>query len=497
MLKNLVSNIFQLLSAPLTVNTFKMKKLQLKKMALSLCAMGVFFTSCEKEDVNEVMDTNASEYETAPFSNYMVMTGNTELSKSVENFLKTSGGQIVRTIPEIGIAIVSSKDVNFVENTLKNREVISVVPDYEIAWIPSEEENGLTSNDVSANALTPSPGSTETAYIRLWGMEAIGAPKAWNAGHTGKGASVFVLDSGIDRENVEFSQNLNKDLSASFVPNEPYYTRPGRFTNHGTHVAGTIAANKNNFGVIGVAYEAELVAVKVLSEFSGSGAFSGIYNGIVYAALNGADVINMSLGATFNKNGGYVIDANGKKINFPANDIQALIQALQRAVDFAHGQGSTLIASAGNDGVNYDGNRSFLKFPAGLNNVISISATAPENWHPYSNPNTNYDVPSSYTTHGRSLIDLAAPGGDGDVSQFDMIFSVASGVDAFNYNAGTSMAAPHAAGVAALIIAKNGGQMAPQEVEKQLIKTADKVGGNGQHLFFGQGRVNAFRAVTE
>lgn len=474
-----------------------MKKLQLKNLALSLCAIGVLFTSCEKDEVNELIDTNAVEAETPPFENYLVITGGNELNKSVENFLKTSGGTIVNSIPEIGITVVSSKDANFVQNTMKNSGVISVVPDYEIAWIPSENEGVFTDDDVSTDALTPSPGSTETAYIRLWGMEAIGAPKAWNAGYTGKGASVFVLDSGIDRVNIEFSQNLNKDVSASFVPNEPYWTRPGRFTNHGTHVAGTIAANKNNFGVIGVAYEAELVGIKVLREIAGSGAFSWINAGIVYAANNGADVVNMSLGGTVNKNGGFVIDANGKRWNIPANDIQELIRAQQRAVDYAFTKGTTIIASAGNDGVNYDGNKSFLKLPAGLNNVIAISATAPEGWNPFSNPDTNYDVPASYTTHGRSLVDLAAPGGDGDVSQLDMIFSVASGVNAFNYNAGTSMAAPHVSGVAALIIAKNGGQMSPQEVAKKLYSTADKVGGNGQSLFFGQGRVNAFRAVTE
>lgn len=465
-------------------------------MALSLCAMGVLFISCEKDEISEAIDTSATEFETAPFTNYMVMTESTELTKSVENFLKTSGSQIVKTIPEIGIAIVSSKDANFIENTLKNSEIISVVPDYEIAWIPSAVENEVISMEVSTEALTPSPGSTETAYIRLWGMEAIGAPKAWNAGYTGKGASVFVLDSGIDRENVEFSQNLNKDLSASFVTNEPYWTRPGRFTNHGTHVAGTIAANKNDFGVIGVAYEAELVGIKVLREIAGSGAFSWINAGIVYSANNGADVINMSLGGTVNKNGGYVIDADGKRWNIPANDIQELIRAQQRAVDYAFTKGTTLIASAGNDYTNYDGNRSFLKLPAGLNNVISISATAPEGWHPYSNPNTNYDVPASYTTHGRSLVDLAAPGGDGDVSQLDMIFSVASGVNAFNYNAGTSMAAPHVAGVAALIVGKNG-KMNPHDLEMQLINSADKIGGNGNDVYFGKGRVNAFRAVTE
>lgn len=472
-----------------------MRKNQLQKMVLSLCAMGVLFTSCEKEDVNEEMEVGEVELNEPSFKNYMVITESGEQTKSVENFLKSSGSEIVRSIPEIGISVVSSKDADFIQNTMKNNKVTSVVPDYEIAWIPTETENELITLDASTEALTPSPGSTETAYIRLWGMEAIDAPDAWNAGFTGKGASVFVLDSGIDRENLEFAQNLNKDLSASFVTNEPYYTRPGRFTNHGTHVAGTIAANKNNFGVIGVAYEAELVAVKVLSEYTGSGPFSAINAGIVYAGDNAADVINMSLGATLNKNG-KLVDANGVAYKIPAKYIMEIVNAQQRAVDYAYKKGSLLIASAGNDGVNYDGNSAYIKLPGGLNNIVTISATAPEGWHPYSNPSTNYDVPSSYTTHGRSLLDLAAPGGDGDVSQLDMIFSVASGLDAFNYNAGTSMAAPHAAGVAALIVGKNG-KMSPQELEKQLINSADQVDGNGQSLFFGKGRVNAFRAVTE
>ena len=76
-----------------------------------------------------------------------------------------------------------------------------------------------------------------------------------------------------------------------------------------------------------------------------------------------------------------------------------------------------------------------------------------------------------------------------------MVLSTIS--EGYSWSAGTSMAAPHVAGVAALIIAKNGGKMSPQEVTKQLLKTADKIGGNGTSAYYGKGRVNAFRAVTE
>jgi len=461
----------------------------LKKLALSLCVMGVFFTSCEKDEVNNTLEVEAVELNEPPFKNYMVITEPGELTKSVESFLKTSGGEIVRSIPEIGISVVSSKDADFIQNTMKNKDVTFVVPDYEIAWIPSTEGEQVSS---PTEQVTPfSVGNLEPFYGYLWGMDAIDAPEAWNAGYTGKGASVFVLDSGIDAEHPDLAPNLNTVISRSFINNEDWNIRPGTFFNHGSHVAGTIAAAQNGRGVIGVAYEAELVAVKVLSEYSGSGPFSSISAGIVYAGDNSADVINMSLGATLNKNG-KLVDANGVAYKIPAKYIMEIVNAQQRAVDYAFQKGSLLIASAGNDGVNYDGNSAYIKLPGGLNNIVTISATAPEGWN--FDPSSNYDVPSSYTTHGRSLVDLAAPGGDADVSILDAI--VSTGSTGYYFSAGTSMAAPHAAGVAALIVGKNG-KMSPHELEKQLINSADQVDGDGQSIFFGKGRVNAFRAVTE
>jgi subtilisin family serine protease len=368
--------------------------------------------------------------------------------------------------------------------------VVSVVPDYEIAWIPSDAGEEVI--DAKEEVVPPSIGDAEPLYGYLWGMDAINAPEAWNAGFTGAGSSVFVLDSGIDADHPDISPNLNTDLSASFYPGEDWNIRPGRYFNHGTHVAGTIGAAANGLGVIGVAYETELVAVKVLSEFSGSGPFSSINAGIVYAGSNNASVINMSLGATLSKNG-KLIDANGEEYKIPGKFVSEIIQAQQRAIDYAYKNGTTIIASAGNDYTNFDGNAADIKLPGGLNNVISISATAPEGWN--FDPSSNYDIPASYTSYGRSLVDLAAPGGDFDVSQLDMIVSTGSG--GYFFSAGTSMAAPHASGVAALITGKNGGQLDPHEVEKIMVKSADKIDGNGKSLYFGKGRINAFKALTE
>ena len=481
------------------------KKFSFSKIMLSGLAMGLALTSCEKEEGVLEMETAAVELQEPPFTNYMVITGSNNFTKSAESFLEENG-DVLQSIPEIGIAIVSSNDLQFAKTAMKSKEIISVVPDYQINWVPSatyyEEEYvevGAPENAAAENAV-----GAEVYYMqRLWGMDVIDAPEAWNSGFTGTGASVFVLDSGIDAEHPDLAGNLNTELSESFIFNEEgekehWNIQPGLYFNHGTHVAGTIAAT-NRLGVIGVAPHAELVAVKVLSEYSGTGPLSSINAGIVYAADNGADVINMSLGVTFNKNG-TLTDADGNQFKIPAKYIQEIILAQQRAVNYAYSKGSTIIASAGNDGVNYDGNKSETKLPGSLNNVITISATAPEGYLAFQD--VNFDVPAHYTTHGRSLVDLAAPGGDYDMQYsdgttypYDLVWSTIS--NGWGYSAGTSMAAPHASGVAALIIAKNGGEMDPHEVEKQLIESADQVDGNGQSVFFGKGRVNAYRAVTE
>jgi subtilisin family serine protease len=328
-------------------------------------------------------------------------------------------------------------------------------------------------------------------------MDAINAPEAWNAGYQGAGTKVFILDSGIDAEKADLAPNLNNTLCKSFVPGEDWNIQPGNYFNHGTHVAGIVAAADNSIGVIGVAPKAQIVAVKVLSEKTGSGAFSWINEGIVYAADNGADVINMSLGTVLNKNG-FVYDENGNLIGrYAPADIQELKHAVQRAIDYAYKKGVTIVVAGGNDYMNGDGNGSTIAILGDLNNVISVSATAPLDW--YYDRTTNLDLIASYSNTGRSLINIAAPGGDFDSEQafwyYDMVFSTISG--GWSWAAGTSMAAPHVAGVAALIIGKNGGQMAPIEVTKQLLNTADKIDSNGASVLYGKGRVNAYRAVTE
>lgn len=463
---------------------------------MALAALSVLLFACEKEEVfmNDSIDSSmVKSKKVQNNTSYMVISQSESLSDGLEDAIKNYG-TVVRTIPQIGIVVVESSDPNFEKKVAKISNVRSVIPDLMVQWIAPMDFDPMA-NPVSI-------GDDEQFFNRQWGMDAIDAPEAWNAGYQGEGVKVFILDSGIDAEHPDLAPNLNTTLSESFVPGEDWNIQPGFYFNHGTHVAGIVAAADNvstdlNTGVIGVAPKAEIVAVKVLSEYSGSGAFSWINAGIIYAADNGADVINMSLGAVINKNG-FVYDDEGNLVGrYSPKSVQEVIHAQQRAINYANYKGATVVVAAGNDYMNADGNGSTVVLPADLNNVITVSATAPYGWA--YDTTTNLDEPASYSNIGRSLVDIAAPGGDFDFPNnfwwYDMVYSTISG--GWTWTAGTSMASPHVAGVAALIIGKNGGDMAPHEVRKQLLNTADKIDTNGNSLFYGKGRLNAFRAVTE
>lgn len=428
----------------------------------------------------------------ATLNNFMVISKSETLPDGLINQL-ANYGEVVRTIPEIGVVVINANVANFEAKVSGLSSVQSVVPDFKVKW--QHPVNVLPMVN------PPSIGDDEPFFPLQWGLDAIDAPEAWNSGVTGEGAKVFILDSGIDAEHPDLAPNLNSALCASFVPGEDWNIQPGEYFSHGSHVAGIVAAADGGGVVIGVAPHAEIVAVKVLSEFDGSGQFSWVNEGIVYAANNDADVINMSLGATFARNGFY-LDDEGNFQKEPAIYTQSLILAMQRAVNYAYQKRAVIVCSAGNDGSNFDHNAYMLSIPAELQNVIAVSATAPDYWYNdvINGITPDLDVAASYIDYGRSLVDLAAPGGDYDFYDlegwyYDMVLS--AGSESYWFASGTSMSSAHVSGVAALIISKSGGDITNKEVEKQLFKTADNIDTNGASLFLGKGRVSAYRAVTE
>jgi subtilisin family serine protease len=447
---------------------------------------------------------------------YVVVGNAGKLPAKLEASVTAAGGSVVRSLPQIGVAIVESSSSTFGAKLGKVAGLDAVLPDVRITPKLPVVASTVAIEDavVPANHLSL---VTDAWAALQWNLDAVDAATAWQAGQLGTGVRVAVLDSGLASAHIDLAANVNTALCTSFIPGEAY-NLTGTGFNHGTHVAGIIAAGANGVGTVGVAPRAEIVSVKVLSALTGSGSFGAMISGIVYATDIDAKVINMSLGAEFPRSG--FIDDNGTPadpsddVKVGANEISSLLNAISRATTYAYQKGVTVVVSAGNSAIDRDHDGSYVAIPADSAHVISISATGPTGWAV--DPSTDLDVLASYSNYGQSRIDFAAPGGDGmypDVNAistiggimqyswvFDMVFAPSNRVgtaNRYSWAAGTSMAAPHVSAIAAIIISRNGGKMKPSAVVQALRASADDLGKPGNDDTFGAGRVNAGRAATQ
>ncbi|MEO0325573.1 MAG: S8 family peptidase [Myxococcota bacterium] len=296
-------------------------------------------------------------------------------------------------------------------------------------------------------------------YKHQWHLDQIQMPQAWTRSQ-GAGVVVAVIDTGVSfRSEGRFV--LAPDLAATrFVAGRDFVDgddRPQDEHGHGTHVAGTIAQSTNNgVGVAGVAPGAAIMPIRVLDR-RGAGSWGRVAAGIRWAADHGADVLNLSLGG-----------------GIPS-------RAIQNAINHAHKKGVVVVAAAGNTG------RGRVQFPGACKNTIGVGAVRFD------------ETLSFYSSYGANL-DVVAPGGDTRVDQNGD--GMADGVlqntlvqgdpgrhDYLLYQ-GTSMAAPHVAGVAALLKAE--GVSSPDAVERILRRTAkDK----GDARRYGAGLIQADKAL--
>lgn len=451
---------------------------------------------------------------------FVVMARGNSLPKNFEADVVAAGGEIVYSIPQIGAALVRGVDADFAAKASKIKGVESVFEDVVVSMTPTPARVAPEmTDDASAELADPPFTNINDAFFDLqWSMDAIDWTDAVEISDVrGQGVRVAILDSGILSTHNEFASNLNTALSTSFVPGE-LYDNPAGF--HGTHVSGIVAAAQNDIGTIGVAPEVDLVSVKVLSGNTGGGSFIGIAAAMVYAADIEADVVNMSIGATLDHDGTVYNRDCVAVAQASAKDVAETINLLKRAAQYARNGGVTLIASAGNCGDDGDADKNRVHLPSDLPQVLSIAATGPEGWG--LDPDTNLDRLASYSNFGRSVIDLAAPGGDFTLPGndlcvvlvgptdfpitrpcwvLDLVFSTSnSSPFSYAWTAGTSMASPAVAGVAALIVSKNGGQMSPARVEAALRKAVNfddggAEGQNGRTAFFGRGQVSALEAL--
>jgi subtilisin family serine protease len=451
---------------------------------------------------------------------YLILGRGNKLPKDLAAKVKQAGGTLTATAAGIGVATASASRPDFQSKASTISGVEAVAPDQVMQWIdPNERVREAGEAAAQTDIGQTSIADNETFFNAQWAPRAIHAPEAWDAGARGSGVRVAVLDGGLNANHVDLDGSVDVARSKSFVPgfafnqDVPCTPTPPETTcvtfSHATHVAGIIAARDNQRGTIGVAPGATIIGVKVLHD--GSGSFGAIIQGIVYAATPisqggaGAHIINMSLGANFQRQG---------------RSAAHLANAVNRATTYAHQQGATVIAAAGNEETDFDHTNNLVSIPAQSTHVLAISATGPVG---FALGATNFDRPASYTNFGQSAIDFGAPGGDavlpgdeicsvpriptGSLTNFcwvfDLVLSPASIVDQANvpvndryfFASGTSMAAPHVAGVAALIIEQSGGSMHPAQVEAALRRSADDLGKPGNDDFYGRGRVNAFRAV--
>jgi len=472
---------------------------------------------------------------------YLVLLNESgKISKNFPKQVANAGGTIKFVLDEIGVAFVSSASPEFKSNLESMRGIRGVT--YSLPFSMGEEALAQPGPQNDSAHI----GSDEFFYPLQWGLDAVNAPQAWEAGATGEGVRVAVLDSGIDHDNIDLVDNINQDLSISFMPCEfglncdgifeDWRVREvneidpdeGSFFNHGTHVAGTIAAADNAFGGIGVAPNAEIIAVKVCTEFDTFCFDEAMLPGIVYAASIGSDLINMSIGGLIDRNPNETCKIiRDLELGIPCgaayvSQTRVLINAYRRAIRYANSQNTTIIVSAGNSALDGDTTGSLVFFLSDFPNVISISALGPIG---SALPAIQGDAPPAplagpetlayYSNYGRSLIDFAAPGGNALLAflidkpfdtfcakdifvdfcyLFDMVLSNAPG-DYFFWAQGTSMAAPHATGVAAIIVGLNGGDMTPQRLRTAMKRYADDLGHPGHDKVYGDGHVNAGAAT--
>lgn len=329
--------------------------------------------------------------------------------------------------------------------------------------------------------------SDDPLYIYQWNLRdqnegGIRVEQAWNTStgldsSTCEGVIVAIVDTGIAYENY-LNFVIAPDLTNTvFVPGYDFVNKDSHANDdnsHGTHVAGTVAQNtNNNVGVAGIAYNARLMPVKVLNK-KGSGTYDNIAQGIRWAAEHGAKVINLSLGGAY-----------------PS---QTLEDALAYAYNYDYpydnyGKGVTIVAAAGNEEL------STVSYPAAYDEyVIAVGAT-------------RYDKTLSYYSNYGTSLDIVAPGGDVTVDQNGDGYSDGILQNTFNpdtkntsdfgywFFQGTSMASPHVAGVAALLIA-NGITGTPAEVRSALQDTALDLGNSGWDSRYGWGLVDAYAALN-
>lgn len=340
--------------------------------------------------------------------------------------LTASHGRKIDSIPQLGVSVVE-------------------VPDQASAAIARiRNQHGVIYAEVDELVQASDWVPDDPMFAQQWGLDAIHSSAAWAIATSSALIKIAVLDTGISL--------AHQDLAAKLVSSTNFTSSPtsdDRY-GHGTHVAGIAAAITNNHaGVAGVAVEAKLMNVKVLGD-TGSGQYSWLAKGMIYAADNGAKVINMSLGGS-----------NGS-------------QTLKDAVSYAANKEVVIAVAAGNNG------STALSYPAAYEPCIAVAATDLS------------DRRASFSNYG-DWVDVSAPGVN-ILSTLPRKSRIGTQTNQSDYGilSGTSMAAPFVAGEAAILWGMTAFNSSADAVRQRILSTTDPLAETGM----GVGRLNLLKAVS-
>jgi len=372
--------------------------------------------------------------------------------------LAEASGESVRSLAERQPAILGLYVVSYEAEVAP--ETVAAAYASEPNVIYAEPNCYAYASDVSPEPLAFTPN--DPYFYHQWNLQAIQVPQAWDysGGHE---VIVAVIDSGVAYEDFESYRRAPDLANTAFVPGYDFVNNDSHANDdfgHGTHVAGTIAQSTNNgYGVAGVAFGATLMPIKVL-DARGQGGFDALARGVMFAADHGAHIINLSL--------------SGRKSS----------QLLQDAIQYATNKGVLIVAAAGNSG-------GTVEYPAAYDSVIAVGAV-------------DYRLQRARYSNFGSQLDLVAPGGDtgadadGNGLPDGILQETFRGEPrrfALHNMEGTSMAAPHVAGVAALLFALNPAATAAQ-VRQVLETTARDLGAPGFDDNYGNGLIQAAAALA-
>lgn len=398
-----------------------------------------------------------------PKLSYVVnVKGGHGTAKSVKKAIAKAGGSVVIAYDQIGVIVVHSQNPDFAKTirTVKGVQsagVTRTAPLTAAGDTAIDSERPLTAAEAKASAAQADADQDPLEPLQ-WDLPAIKADKAHEKSLGSKKVTVAVIDTGVDDTHPDLAPNFDRAASVSCVGGAPNTAdgawRPGPGeSDHGTHVAGTIAAAKNGVGVTGVAPGVKVSGIKV-SQPDGFFYTEAVVCGFVWAAEHGVDVTNNS----------YYTDPWLFNCKNDA-DQAALVEAHARAIRYAERKGAVNVAAAGNSRMDLAADeltdttspndttpvervinpRECLDIPTQIPGVVTVSALGAKN------------LKSSYSNYGLGVVDISAPGGDSTLYQKPdapavdgRILSTLPG-GGYGYKAGTSMASPHVAGVVALI----------------------------------------------